>query len=188
VKIGYARVSTDDQNVAMQLEALAAAGCEKVFADKLSGARARPQLTRCLASLLAGDVLTVWRLDRLGRSLTHLVYVVEDLYARDVGFHSLTEAINTATPHGKLMFHLMAALAEFERALLRERTTAGIESARRRGVAFGRPRSLSAEQVEHAHQLARAGRTVIEIAALLGVSKDTVYRAGASPRLLRESE
>jgi DNA invertase Pin-like site-specific DNA recombinase len=132
--IGYARVSTTDQTLALQEDALRAAGCREIFRDVMSGAAAdRPGLHAALAYARAGDVLVVWRLDRLGRSLKHLIAVVEELRARDIGFKSLQEAMDTTTPGGQLIFHLFGALAEFKRALIRERTQAGLAAARARG-------------------------------------------------------
>jgi DNA invertase Pin-like site-specific DNA recombinase len=177
MKYGYARVSTDDQQPAMQIDALRADGCERVFTEILSGAqRQRPVLEKCLLELAPGDVLVVWRLDRLGRSLAHLIHLAEDLGRRRVGFRSLTEAIDTTSAQGRLVFHLMSSLAQFERELLAERAAAGLAAARKRGVAMGRPRAMSIEQVEHAKTLASDGKTVAQIAVLLGVSRSTVYR------------
>jgi DNA invertase Pin-like site-specific DNA recombinase len=138
--IGYARVSTTDQKAELQVDALTAAGCDRVFTDKASGSLAsRLQLDRMLDQLRPGDVVVVWRLDRLGRSLKNLIAMVEDLAERGVGFRSLTESIDTTTANGKLFFSIMGALAEFERELIRERTLAGLEAARARGRVGGRP-------------------------------------------------
>jgi DNA invertase Pin-like site-specific DNA recombinase len=138
VKYGYARVSSDDQNADMQLEALIVASCEKIFKDELPGATMeRPALLRCLRVLDDGDTLTVWKLDRLARSLRDLVAMMDDLNHRGVHFRSLTEEISTTTPGGKLVFHIFAALAEFERGLIIERTRAGMKAARARGVRPG---------------------------------------------------
>jgi DNA invertase Pin-like site-specific DNA recombinase len=140
--IGYARVSTGEQTLALQLDALAQAGCGKVFTETASGATAdRPALGQALAYLREGDTLVVWRLDRLGRSLPHLIETVAALRERGVGFRSLTEQVDTTTPGGKLVFHVFGALAEFERDLIRERTHAGLAAARARGRTGGRPRS-----------------------------------------------
>jgi DNA invertase Pin-like site-specific DNA recombinase len=142
--IGYARVSTADQNPALQLDALNAASCLKVYTDRASGAAAeRPELARALDDLRPGDTLVVWRLDRLGRSLRHLVEIVTQLEERKVGLRSLSESIDTTSPSGKLVFHIFCSLAEFERALLRERTAAGLAAARARGRLGGRPRALT---------------------------------------------
>lgn len=176
--IGYARVSTQDQNTGMQIDALQAAGCEKVFTDKASGASAdRPELESALSYLREGDVLAVWRLDRLGRSLKHLVEVVADLETKGIGFRSLNESIDTTTAQGKLIFHIFAALAEFERDLIRERTKSGLAAARARGRKGGRKPSLSPKKIQVARQMyAQGDSTVAEIAKVLGVSRATIYR------------
>src|SRR5215210_3684767 len=141
MQIGYARVSTEEQTLALQLDAFTTAGVDKVFTDTASGAKAdRPGLTEALAFARPGDVLVVWRLDRLGRSLPHLIQTLTDLAARGVGFRSLTEAIDTTTPGGKLIFHIFGALAEFERDLIQNRTRAGLTAARARGRKGGHPR------------------------------------------------
>lgn len=177
--LGYARVSTSDQTTALQLDALEAANVDALYVDHgVSGATtSRPKLDQCLAALGDGDTLVVWRLDRLGRSLTHLVSVVEDLGARGVAFRSLTENIETASAAGRLTFHVFASLAQFERELIRERTTAGLVAAKARGVRLGRPAALTADQVKHAALLVAGGVSVTEVAASLGVGKSTVYRA-----------
>jgi DNA invertase Pin-like site-specific DNA recombinase len=179
MKYGYARVSTDDQNSALQLDALKRAGCKKIFTDEgLSGATtSRPSLLRCLKTLKAGDTLTVWKLDRLARSVRDLIAIIEDLSKRNVNFRSLTEEISTTTPGGKLVFHIFAAIAEFERGIIRERTQAGITEAKRRGVKFGRKGILKDYQVEHALQLIGQGENVTDIAASLRVGRATLYRA-----------
>ena len=176
--IGYARVSTQDQKPELQHDALAAAGCEKVFTEKASGAqRDRPELAAAVAYMREGDTLVVWKLDRLARSMKHLIQTVERLEARGIGFRSLTEAIDTTTPGGKLVFHIFGALAEFERSIIRERTRAGLDAARARGRTGGRPRKL----LEGAIWAARAmlldeGITVVDVARRLGVSPATLYR------------
>jgi DNA invertase Pin-like site-specific DNA recombinase len=178
MKIGYCRVSTDDQNPDLQLTALEQAGCKRIFTDKTSGAHVkRPQLTRCLASLQAGDVLIVWKLDRLGRSLHDLIALLDDLKARDVAFWSLTEAIDTATPTGRAMWQLIGILAELERSLIQERTKAGRAAAKARGVKMGRKPLLSAQQVAHARKLREQGERPALVAQLLNVSRRTVERA-----------
>jgi DNA invertase Pin-like site-specific DNA recombinase len=176
--IGYARVSTDDQNAALQQDALKAAGCIKIFTDKASGSLAnRPQLDRMLDQLRAGDVIVVWRLDRLGRSLKNLISLVEDLAEKGVGFRSLTENIDTTTNGGKLVFHIFGALAEFERTLLRERTMAGLAAARARGRVGGRPTTMTPDKIKVARQLYDAREHTVEaIAKTLGVSRKTIYR------------
>ena len=178
MQIGYARVSTIDQHPEMQLDALKKAGCEKVFKDEgISGATTkRPGLVRCLKSVQEGDRLTVWKLDRLARSLRDLVSIMEDFNQRGVQFRSLTEEINTSTPGGKLVFHIFAALAEFERALIIERTREGMKAARARGVRAGRKRKLTRQQIEHAKKLIDQGEYRQEVADLLNVSRATLYR------------
>jgi len=178
-RVGYARISTASQKVDGQTDALNAAGCEKIFADTASGRLAeRPELTLCLGYLRAGDVLVVWRLDRLGRSLRHLVETVNALAERGVAFASLHEGIDTTTSTGRLIFHIFAALAEFERELIAERAAVGRQAARARGRLGGRPAKLSRVQVELAWARYDAGDvTVVEIAKALGVGRGTIYRA-----------
>ena len=180
--IGYARVSTDDQNLALQRDALKAAGCERMFEDQgVSGAtRARPGLDSALTALATGDVLVVWKLDRLGRSLSNLIETLATLGERGIGFRSLSEAIDTVSPGGRLVFHLMGALAEFERSLIVERTTAGLKAARARGVRVGRRKSLTAAQVAHARLLLDGGERAGAVARSLKVSRSTLYRALAA--------
>lgn len=178
--IGYARVSTRDQNPALQHDALTTAGCARVFTDTASGAKAdRPQLAAVLDYLRPGDVLTVWQLDRLGRNMRHLIDTVNALHERGVQFRSLRENVDTTTASGKLTFHLFAALAEFERNLLRERTTAGlaaIASTRARGRQGGRPRKMTPEKIAVARQMYESQQyTVEQIATTLGVTRGTVY-------------
>src|SRR5712664_4563577 len=177
--IGYARVSTRDQDPQLQVDALQAAGCVQVFTDHgVSGKlTSRPEFDKALAVLEPGDVLVVWKLDRLGRSLQHLVEVVNGLKERGIGFRSLTEQIDASNGMGKLVFHLFAALAEFERDLIRERTIAGLEAARRQGRTGGRKNRLSAEQRALARKMHQAGETVTAIARILNVSRPVVYRA-----------
>jgi DNA invertase Pin-like site-specific DNA recombinase len=176
--IGYARASTIDQTLALQQDALGAAGCEQVYSDTASGASTdRPGLSQALSHLRAGDTLVVWRLDRLGRSLPHLIETVSQLQQRDVGFRSLQEQIDTTTSGGKLIFHVFGALAEFERDLIKERTHAGLVAARARGRLFGRPRRLTPQQVRQLRTLAKDDRnTVAEICQTLGISRATFYR------------
>jgi len=176
--IGYARISTTDQDPALQLDALEAAGCIKVFSDTASGALdRRPELDRMLDQLRPGDTVVVWRLDRLGRSLKHLIALVEDLEGRDVGFRSLTESIDTTTAGGKLVFQIFGAMAEFERSIIRERTMAGLEAARARGRKGGRPTVMTPEKIKMARDLYDSKQYTVEsIATELGVSRKTVYR------------
>ena len=178
MKIGYCRVSTDDQNPDLQLAGLKRAGCKRIFTDKATGAHVkRPQLTRCLASLQAGDVLIVWKLDRLGRSLRDLIALLDDLKAREVAFRSLTEAIDTTTPTGRAMWQMVGILAELERSLIQERTKAGRAAAQARGVKMGRKPLLAAPQVTHARKLLEQGERLAHIAQLLNVSRRTLERA-----------
>ena len=178
MKIGYCRVSTEDQNPDLQLAALKRAGCRTIFTDKATGAHVkRPQLTRCLASLQAGDVLVVWKLDRLGRSLHDLIGLLDDLKARGVAFRSLTEAIDTATPTGRAMWQMVGILAELERALIQERTKAGRAAAVARGVKMGRKPTLTPQQVAHARKLLDQGERTVQVAQLLKVSRRTLERA-----------
>lgn len=177
MKIGYARISTIDQNTGLQLDALNAAGCETIFEDKVSGSSSkRPGLDRALASLGQGDQLIVWRLDRLGRSLPHLIEVIAAIGEKGAGFKSLTESIDTGTAGGRLVFHMMGALAEFERSLIVERTSAGLAAARKRGVRVGRPPALTPAQVKHACALIESGESPGAVAKSLGVSRATLYR------------
>lgn len=180
MKIGYARVSTGDQSLGLQVDALVAAGCRRVFRDKgISGASARrPALDQLIAAARAGDVIVVWRLDRLGRSLPHLIGLIADFRMRGVGFVSLCEAIDTDTASGRLLFHVMGALAEFERALISERTRAGMAAARRRGAKLGRPRRLAPQEVETALAVYGAGcSTISGLARLMRVPRPTLARA-----------
>jgi len=177
--IGYARVSTPEQSAALQQDALVAASCFRVFVDVAGGTKQdRPQLAAALDQLRPGDTLVVWRLDRLGRSLRHLIDTVTDLDARQVGFRSLTESIDTTTTGGRLLFHVFGALAEFERDLIRDRTTAGLEAARARGRVGGRKPALTGDNLRVAQELyAGQQHTVTAIAKLLGVGRSTVYRS-----------
>lgn len=179
--IGYARVSTQDQNLDLQLDALDKAGCEKVFTDKVTGANAtRPGLDEALSHLRSGDTLVVYKLDRLGRSIRHLIDTIKMLEERKVGFKSLQEAIDTTTPGGKLVFHIFCALAEFERDLIRERTQAGLSSARARGRKGGRPKALSKKQEQQAKVLLKdVSVSIGEICKTLKISRSTLYRYAA---------
>lgn len=179
---GYARVSTLHQDEALQRDALEAAGCDKILADQVSGAtESRPALDELLAHLRAGDTVVVWRLDRLGRSLRHLIDVVCDLDRRGVTLRSLTESIDTSTPGGKLIFHIFGALAEFERDLIRERTVAGLAAARARGRQGGRPSVWTPEKLVTARAMYASGQhDVSAIARVLGVSRASVYRGLAA--------
>lgn len=176
--IGYARVSTADQNLDLQKDALNTAGCERLFTDTASGAKAeRPGLTQALKECRKGDTLVVWKLDRLGRSLSHLVETVRDLMAQGVGFKSLQENIDTTTSGGKLIFHIFASLAEFEQDLIRDRTNAGLSAARARGRKGGRPKGVDEKKRKAALALSRdTTRSVREICEILGVSRNTYYK------------
>jgi DNA invertase Pin-like site-specific DNA recombinase len=176
--IGYARVSTLDQNLDLQEDALKRAGCERLHTDTLSGAKAqRPGLDGCLKDLRRGDTLVVWKLDRLGRSLPHLIETVKALEERGIGFKSLQENIDTTTPGGKLVFHVFAALAEFERDLIRERTNAGLQAARSRGRTGGRPVKLDEKKRVLAQTLyADHNVSIKDICKTLGISRATLYR------------
>lgn len=176
--IGYARVSTGDQDTALQLDALRKAGCEKVFEDKASGAKTdRPGLAEAIRYVREGDTLTVWKLDRLGRSMKHLIEIVTELEARSVGFRSITENIDTTTPGGRLVFHLFGALAQFERDLIRERTRAGLQAAEERGRRGGRQAVVTPDKLAKARQHVAAGLNVREAAARVKVGKTALYAA-----------
>lgn len=176
--IGYARVSTQDQTPQLQLDALKAVGCERVFVEKASGAkRDRPELMASLDFMREGDTLVVWKLDRLARSLKQLIETVERLEGKGMHFRSLTESIDTTTPTGKLAFHVFAALAEFERSVIRERTKAGLQAARERGRAVGRPRAMKDADIAAAKALlADPAITTKDVARRLGVSVSTLYK------------
>ena len=178
MKYGYARVSTDDQNPALQLTALQKAGCKTVFKDDASSGATtqRPALLRCLKKLEHGDTLIVWKLDRLGRSLRDLITMLDDLKKRGVKFRSLTEAIDTETPTGRAMWQMIGVLAELERSLISERTRAGVRAAQRRGVKFGRKPKLTPQQINHARKLIDDGQRREDVAALMNVDRTTLYR------------
>ena len=183
--IGYARVSTQDQNLDLQFEALTKAGCKKLFDDKISGSsKERPGLTKVLEMLREGDTLVVWKLDRLGRSVKNLVDLVSELHKQGVQFKSLTDAIDTGTPSGRFFFHVMASLAEMERELTVERTRAGLEVARKLGRTGGRKRKMTDSKIESAKKLLANGVPPCDVAHNLGVSVPTLYRwipASANP-------
>jgi DNA invertase Pin-like site-specific DNA recombinase len=179
VLVGYARVSRTGQSLALQRDALRAVGCQRIFSDHgVSGsAKQRRGLDAVLDFLLPGDTLVVWKVDRLGRSLSHLVQVITQLDERGVNFRSLSDPIDTASPGGRLVLHFMAALAEFERSLIRERTLAGLAAAKRRGRTLGRKRSLTASQIARARRLLESGRPREDVARSLGVARSTLYLA-----------
>lgn len=185
--IGYARVSTQDQNPEFQVDALEKAGCEQVFQEKVTGKlRERPELSQCLRTLRGGDVLVVWKLDRLARSLKDLVEIVQDLHDRKIGFRSLTEAIDTTSSGGRSVFHIFGALAEFEHDLIRERTKAGLQAARARGRKGGRKPSMSdADILKAAAMLSDPNITKTEVAAHFDVTRTTLNSSLA--RLARDS-
>jgi DNA invertase Pin-like site-specific DNA recombinase len=179
--IGYARVSTDEQDTRLQIDALKRAGCEKIYEERASGSRTdRPELNKALAHGRKGDVVIVWKLDRLGRSLPHLIDTIHDLEERKVGFRSLTDNIDTTTASGRMFFHMMGALAQFERDLIRERTIAGLKAARERGNVGGRPRKLKDADLKFARSLMRDKSehwSWPAVATRLGVSHMTLWRA-----------
>ena len=182
MRIGYARVSTEEQNPELQRQALTSAGCERVFEDRGVSGKAfqRPALGRALTAIQPGDVLVVWKLDRLGRDLRHLVNLVHDLTTQKIGFKVLEghgAEIDTTTANGRLIFGIFAALAEFERELISERTRAGLNAARRRGVRLGRPPKLAVQEIERARTMIADGKTRGEAAAHLGGRRNTQWRA-----------
>ncbi|MDN7945961.1 recombinase family protein [Burkholderia multivorans] len=182
--IGYARVSTFEQTLDLQRDALNAAGAVSIYEDKASGKSAdRPELQQCLKALRDGDTLVVWRLDRLGRNLQDLIRIVNELEGRGIRFRSLKESIDTTGPAGKLVFHMFAALAEFERELIRERTLAGLDAARARGKKGGRPESLDAKQQQAVlSMMASRVMSIAEIARQFNVSRSTLYNIQAASR------
>lgn len=176
--VGYARVSTAEQSLGLQKDALGRAGCEEVFEDQASGARAeRPGLAEALGYVRRGDTLVVWKLDRLGRSMAHLIETVRKLEAKGVGFRSLTEGVDTTTPGGTLVFHIFGALAQFERDLIRERTNAGLKAAEARGSKGGRRPVVTPDKLAKARAYLASGRTVREAAARVKVGKTALYKA-----------
>jgi DNA invertase Pin-like site-specific DNA recombinase len=189
MKIGYARVSTIEQNLDLQIDALKKAGCEKIFSDTASGARVdRKGLEDILEFCRAGDSLVVWKLDRLGRSLKHLINTVNFLIQKEVGFVSLQENIDTTTSSGKFFFHVFGALAEFERDIIRDRTQAGLQAARSRGRQGGRPKKLSQRKIAMAKQMMKdESMTIKEICEEMDISKTTLYRY-CEPRIGARSE
>jgi len=182
MKVGYARVSTEDQSNGMQIAALKEAGCQMIFEESASGAqRDRPKLQEALHYVREGDVVVVWKMDRLARSLKMLIETVDLLGERGIGFISLTEDINTTTAGGKLVFHVFGALAEYERALIGERTRSGLANAKSKGIRLGRPVAMTDDQIEMAKKLKSAGgHSMQAIADQLGVSRSTLYRVLAA--------
>jgi len=182
VKIGYARVSTQDQNLDLQLKALKKAGCQRIFRDKVSGAtRNRPEFQRMLDQIRSGDTIVVWKLDRLARSTRDLLNTAEVLGEAGAKFQSLSEPwANTTTHAGKMIMTVFAGIAEFERDLIRERTGAGREAAKQRGVRFGRPRKLNPDQAQIALELLREGKAIRDVARTFNVHQATIYRLAAT--------
>jgi DNA invertase Pin-like site-specific DNA recombinase len=177
MRIGYARVSTDEQSLDLQFDALKKVGCKRIFTDRASAARGdRPGLADAVSHLHSGDVLVVWKLDRLGRTVKGLVEFVAELQDRGVQFRSLTDGIDTTTPAGRFSFHVMASLAQMERELMAERTRAGLDAARRRGRVGGRKRRMTPGKVESARELLKGGMAPRVVAENLGVSVPTLYR------------
>jgi DNA invertase Pin-like site-specific DNA recombinase len=183
MKIGYARVSTVDQNLDLQKDALLKAGCEKIYEETESGAKTeRPELIKLMENLRSGDTLVVWRLDRLGRNLKHLIQTVETLDSKQVGFQSVTEAIDTTTPGGRLVFNIFASLSQFEREIIRERTKAGLIAARARGRKGGRKPVLDEAKRKHAQTLRNdTSQSITAICKTLGISRATFYRGTEAP-------
>ncbi len=177
MQIGYARVSTEDQHLELQIEALKSAGCQRVFTDRISGTRTtRPGLDDALSHVRQGDTFAVWKLDRLGRSVKGLVELVAELEQRQVHFRSLTDGIDTKTPAGRFFFHIMASLAQMERELIAERTQAGLDAARKLGRVGGRKRRMTDSKIAAARKLLDAGASPKDVARDLGVSVPTLYR------------
>lgn len=182
---GYARVSTIDQDAELQERELRAAGCWRIWTDHTSGVKVvRPQWEALAGQLRRGDTVVVWKLDRFARSLSHLIATIADLDGRGVGLRSLTEPIDTTTPAGRLLMHVVGAMAEFERELLRERTIAGMQAAREAGKRIGRPRVLNDERIAEARRMLSEGRSSASVARVLDVSRSSLYRALAESRVV----
>lgn len=177
MRIGYARVSTKDQNLGMQIDALESDGCSKIYQDQISGTtKNRKGLDSCLDVLREGDTFIVWKLDRLGRSVKHLVTFVNDLESKGINFRSITDNIDTSTPSGKFFFHVMASLAQMERDLIAERTKAGLAAAKKMGRVGGRKRKMTESKIKAAKKLIESGQTYQEVALNLEVTLPTLYR------------
>ncbi|MGB0944940.1 MAG: recombinase family protein [Marinomonas sp.] len=178
-KIGYIRVSTDEQNTDLQALALKEANCDKIYSDsgESGSKKTRPGLTEALKTLQTGDTLTVWKLDRLGRSQLDLLQLLDELQTRSIAFESITEGIDTNTPAGRMVFSMIAAMAQLERENLRERTKAGLKAAKKRGVRLGRPPAMSEEQISHAKNLLASGMRKADIARNMGIAYTTLRRS-----------
>ena len=179
MKIGYARVSTQDQKLDLQLDDLKMAKCDKIYQEKISSTKERPQLDKMLENLREGDTVVVWKLDRLGRSLKELIALIDVLHKKGVAFISLKDSIDTSTAQGRLILHIFASLAEFEKDIIRERTNAGLSAAKARGRTGGRKKGLTPESLKKAEtavMLYQQNKSANEIAAIIGVSRATVYR------------
>jgi len=175
--IGYSRVSTNEQNLSLQIDALKKADCEKIYEDKMSGSKNdRPGLIQAIEMLRKGDTLVVWKLDRLGRSLKNLITLIGELEERGIHFRSVTDSIDTSTPAGRFFFHMMASLAQMEKELIQERTRAGLEAARKQGIVGGRRRVMTESKLKSAKKLLKAGALPKDVAQDLGVSLATLYR------------
>lgn len=176
-KLGYARVSTTEQILDLQIDALKAAGCDHIYSEKLSSmARSRPQLKALLADLAPGDSLVIWRLDRLGRDLSQLIATVEEFKEREITLVSLTEGFDTRTPAGKMLFHIIGAMAEMERNITVQRVTAGMSAAKKRGRILGRPPKLNTEKLEIARQMRDSGKSWVQIGLATGLHHSTIFR------------
>lgn len=189
MKIGYARVSTTDQNLDLQIDALKQAGCERIYQDTITGSSTkRPEFDKMIDSLRAGDVLTVWKLDRIGRSLKHLLQIADDLQGKGIHLHIITQGIDTTTPAGKMLFSIMGSIAEYERELIKERVQAGLQAARSRDRVGGRPPALSHEQKKQLVALFHSkALSVSAIAKQFGVSRPTVYKVAKEDQNRREN-
>lgn len=176
MKIGYARISTQEQNLDLQIQSLTREGCDRIFADTISGSiQKRPELAKALDTLKAGDTLVVWKLDRLGRTIVHLITMLKELEDNGIHFHSITDGFDTSTPSGRLMMHITGAFAEFERSIIIERTRAGLDAARARGVKLGRRYRLKDSDWENVKTLIESGQTVRAICNTLNVSRTCYY-------------
>lgn len=178
MKIGYARVSTSDQNLDLQIDALQQAGCERIYQDTITGSSTkRPEFDKMIDSLRAGDVLTVWKLDRIGRSLKHLLQIADDLQEKGIHLHIITQGIDTSSPAGKMLFSIMGSIAEYEKTLIQERVQAGLQAARLRNRVGGRPNSLNSEQKKQIVAMYQSkSSSVSAIAKTFGVSRPTIYK------------